>query len=170
MKPKIWILAAAFLASTIVFLLTTEEFTYHRLFICGLCAKIRRSHLRQVPLSDLTLWTLRDPVDHTPLSRFLEEAGLINGHPHIWQSVRGSGNGVQCGIGNANEIFRLANQDIVVDFFRELHDREGSQAAIAWITLFLSPLTSDQAREVLYQRERWKDHEWLEAERKKFPR
>ena len=118
-------------------------FTYNILFICDGCAMTHVRSDRQLPYVGPTYWSTEGPARHTPLSSFLTESRIVDVHEHHWISVRSAGNGVQCGIGRAGEVYRLAQREDIIPFFRFLQEKEQPEVVSRWLEFALDYRTVD---------------------------
>jgi len=106
--------------------------------VCPACGRAQFATAYQVPLTRWTYYT-DTRIEATSLSRTLESHGLVTAHPHDWQLVTGSGNGVTLLIGDGKVIATSLISPSMGPFLESVLKWTDRETALHWLDRMRDP-------------------------------
>lgn len=112
------------------------QFNYSEL--CPVCGRARESVDWQVPFTQHTYHS-RHEERETPLNRTLMASGLVEYHEHIWQHIRGKGNGRQVVFGSGQPIVWSLHSPHAGAFLETMLHWTDEDTALMWLNRMRDP-------------------------------
>lgn len=120
--------------------LATSVFSFSYFSACRTCGRIRHSRDLQLPFSTLSYWS-QHSIKETPVSSVADK--IVGDHDHKWLFGHGSGNGITCAIGYADQLPSTVNSESVASLIENTRRFDGDAEAQKWLNRAMSPETED---------------------------
>ncbi len=133
--PLLLIVMLAVLATS-AFGVLYGQFSYSEL--CPICARARESVDWQVPFTQHTYYSDREEIE-TPLSRALTDSGLVEDHEHLWQHIRGKGNGRPAVFGAGQPIVWSLHSPHTGEFLKTMLHWTDEDTTLIWLNRMRDP-------------------------------
>jgi hypothetical protein len=113
--------------------------------VCRQCGAVRDTAEWQVPLTSATV--IRNSTERdTPVSRTLQQLGLVLHHEHQWLFVAGGGNFVRCAIGEGHSIFPSLDSDGVARLLESVNEFGEIEFRDKVLCALFDPAVSEEVR------------------------
>ncbi len=129
-KPILWGLLAAVvlfaMGATIFFgTNTTEE-------ICTICGQTRTVRKFEIPRTNFTIFTYTT-TRATRVGKVIEQAKLVDAHPHNWKNIYTVGNGMPFTSGDGHDTARVFSSDKVANYLQSISGFESKETISKYI-------------------------------------